>query len=53
MLQSINTSDFVKKVDLACLKSNIDELGKVLKGLNSLKSKVDKLNKLVNELVKN
>ena len=33
----------LKKVDLASSKSEVDKLGKVLTGLNSLKSKVVKL----------
>ena len=44
----VDTSKYVKKVDLASLKSevdklDIDKLEKVSTGLNSLKSKVDKL----------
>ena len=49
-----DTSEFAKKVDLASLKSEghnlgIDKLQKASTCLNSLKSKVDKLD--VNELV--
>ena len=44
----VDTSKFAKKVDLARLKSNVDELDidklkNVPSGLSSLKSKVDKL----------
>ena len=39
----VDTSKFAKKVDLASLKSVVDKLEKVPTGLNSLKSKVDKL----------
>ena len=45
----VDTSKFAKKVDLTSLKSDIDKLldidklEKVTSGLNSLKSKVDKL----------
>ena len=38
---SVDTSKFVKKVDLASLKSKNDKSEKVPNGLNSLKSKVD------------
>ena len=49
----VDTSDFVKKADLASLKSDvekidIDTLEKVPSGLNTLKSKVDNLD--VNKL---
>ena len=44
--KSLDTSDFVKKVDVASLKSvveklDIDKLVKVTSSLNSLKRKVD------------
>ena len=39
----LDTSQFAKKDDLANLKSDIDELKQLLSSLNSLKSKVDKL----------
>ena len=44
----VDTSNFAKSVDLASLKSevnklDIDKLEKLPNGLNSLKSKVDKL----------
>ena len=50
----IDTSSFVKKVDLASLKSNvdyldIDKLKNLPTNLNNLKSKVDKLD--VNKLI--
>ena len=50
----VDTSKFTKKVDSAILKYNIykwniDKLEKVPTGLNSSKSKVDKLD--INELV--
>ena len=37
----IDTSKFVRKLDLANLKSNIDKLEKVQSDLDSLKSKVN------------
>ena len=40
----VNTSDFLKNADSASLKTIVDKLEKVASGLNSLKSKVDKLN---------
>ena len=51
----VNTSKFVKQVDLASLKLevdklDIDKLEKVPTGLNSLENKVDKLN--VDKLVR-
>ena len=42
----VDTSDFVKKNDLADLESDIDKLKKVPTSLNNLKSKVD-VHKLV------
>ena len=39
----VDTSPFAKKVNLASLKSNTDELKTVSDNLNNLKSKVDKL----------
>ena len=39
----IDTSKFAKKVDLAHLKSDVDKLKNVPTGLNSFKSKVEKL----------
>ena len=48
----VNTSKFAKKVDSANLKSNVDKLDinklkNVPSGLSSLKSKVDKLNQIM------
>ena len=39
----VDTSKFAKKVDLAHLKSDVDKLKNVPTGLNSFKSKVEKL----------
>ena len=39
----VDTSKFSKNIDLASLKSDTDKLEQVPNGLNSLKTKVDKL----------